>query len=185
MNDFIRSKGEVYKKYEDDEKTFLKNNPDVELKERNQIIDEWSADSGGYHTNTGLMKYMKRESKSEIHPGWEKGVQELDAQITGRLNEPIIVFRTTEIADNEMKIGGIIDKDGFIATSLSREQSIKSGKHKTTVEVQVPAKFRCLYLGEKTGNPGGNEKELLFPDEYEIKLTSIKTGDFKGKMIKK
>ena len=189
---------EEYKKYDDSEETFIKNNPSVVLKEKNRIIDEWTSDGGGYHSNSGITKYMREDREQYKHEGWEQGIRELDAQINGKLNENIITYRTVQIPVKELKAGQIIDDKTFIATSLSEYNSSaafsKGDAYSSTIEIKVNKGTRCLYIGDKTGH-GRNENELLFPPEYEIKITSIKKefdadGDYirtvvKGKMVKK
>ena len=194
----INAKESEYKKYDDDEETFKQDNPDVVLKERNPIIDEWTKDSGGWHTNSGIQKYMTETREYYKHEGWERGIKEIDDLITGKLNNSITTYRTVQLNINDLEPGKIVDEKGFIATSITRYKSVSSFNHgdskSATIEVDVEKGTRCLYIGDKTGH-NKNEHELLFPEEYQIQITKInkeydKDGDYmgtviKGKMIKK
>lgn len=194
-----------YTRYDDDEQAFIENNPDVVLKESNEITDQWTSDEGGYHTNSGIMTYMTENRELFPHTGWEQGIKDIDNEIKGTLSEPITTYRTVQIPVKNLEVGMPVDEKGFIATSIDRGTSVASFNHgdarSSTIEVEVEAGTRCLYIGDKTKHVDQktgkikNEYELLFPEEYYIQITSKEAeydsdGDysrtiFKGKMIKK
>ena len=173
----IPSQPKEYKRYDNNENEFIKNN-----------------------SNVGIQKYMRESREKYPHEGWEQGIKDIDNQIKGKLNENIITYRTTEIPVEQLKIGEYVDDKTFIPTSITKEKSLAfshTDKRTATIEIEVDKGTRCLYIGGKTGY-SLNENELLFPPDYKIEITDIgKKYDIelpiknetitlvKGKLIKK
>lgn len=207
-NQVIRAKGNdvQYTQYDDDEQSFIQNNPDVVLDQTDEIIKEWTSDYGGYRSNYGIQKYLTEDRDLYgIHSGWEQGVNDIENKIVGTLKEPITTYRTVQIPVKQLNIGDIVDEKGFIPTSINRNHSVAAFNYgdsrSSTINIEVEPNTRCLYIGSKTGHTDPdtgkpkNEYELLFSQQYQIQIVDKQIeydadGDysrtiFKGKMIKR